>query len=167
MKEYSDREHIKLNRKILNWEWYSDPCTRDVFVHCLLKANWKDGKWHGYDYKRGQFITSLPTLASELGFSIQNIRTAIKNLKSTGELTDWHDSKIRIITVVKYDEYQSTNRHPNMRPTGNQQTANRRPTAVKEYKEYKEYKEDRTASSGANAPSSAPREKSIYERMRE
>lgn len=167
MKEYSDREHIKLNRKILNWEWYSDPCTRDVFVHCLLKANWKDGKWHGYDYKRGQFITSLPTLASELGFSIQNIRTAIKNLKSTGELTDWHDSKIRIITVVKYDEYQSTNRQPNMRPTGNQQTANRRPTAVKEYKEYKEYKEDRTASSGANAPSSAPREKSIYERMRE
>lgn len=167
MKEYSDREHIKLNRKILNWEWYSDPCTRDVFVHCLLKANWKDGKWHGYDYKRGQFITSLPTLASELGFSIQNIRTAIKNLKSTGELTDWHDSKIRIITVVKYDEYQSTNRQPNMRPTGNQQTANRRPTAVKEYKEYKEDKEDRTASSGALAPSSAPREKSIYERMRE
>ena len=98
MKEYSDREYIKLNRKMLNWEWYSDPCTRDVFVHCLLKANWKDGKWHGYDYKRGQFITSLPTLASELGFSIQNIRTAIKNLKSTGELTDWHDSKIRIIT---------------------------------------------------------------------
>ena len=167
MKEYSDREHIKLNRKILNWEWYSDPCTRDVFVHCLLKANWKDGKWHGYDYKRGQFITSLPTLASELGFSIQNIRTAIKNLKSTGELTDWHDSKIRIITVVKYDEYQSTNRQPNMRPTGNQQTANRRPTAVKEYKEYKEDKEDRTASSGTNVPSSAPREKSIYERMRE
>ena len=167
MKEYSDREHIKLNRKILNWEWYSDPCTRDVFVHCLLKANWKDGKWHGYDYRRGQFITSLPTLASELGFSIQNIRTAIKNLKSTGELTDWHDSKIRIITVVKYDEYQSTNRQPNMRPTGNQQTANRRPTAVKEYKEYKEDKEDRATASGADAPSPAPREKSIYERMRE
>lgn len=167
MKEYSDIEYIKLNRKMLNWEWYSDPCTRDVFVHCLLKANWKDGKWHGYDYKRGQFITSLPTLASELGFSIQNIRTAIKNLKSTGELTDWHDSKIRIITVVKYDEYQSTNRQTNRRPTGNQQTANRRPTADKEYKEYKEYKEEGAATSGAEAPSSAPREKSIYERMQE
>lgn len=167
MKEYNDREYIKLNRKILNWEWYSDPCTRDVFIHCLLKANWQDGKWHGYDYKRGQFITSLPSLASETGFTIQNIRTAIKNLKSTGELTDWHDSKVRIITVVKYDEYQSGNRQSNRRPTGNQQTANRRPTAVKEYKEYKEIKEEGATTSGACAPSSAPSGKSIYERMRE
>lgn len=226
MREYNDREHIKLNRKILNWEWYSDPCTRDVFIHCLLKANWKDGKWHGYDYKRGQFITSLPTLAAETGFTIQNIRTAIKNLKSTGELTDWHDSKIRIITVVKYDEYQSLNRQSNRRltdgqqsdsvtelltskkskknqqsgqqtanrpqcaditgfshnaiglsnslsnslSTDGQQTTNRQPTAVKEYKKnttYSKEEKESATTSGVKTPSSAPREKSIYERMRE
>ena len=175
MREYNDREHIKLNRKILNWEWYSDPCTRDVFIHCLLKANWKDGKWHGYDYKRGQFITSLPTLAAETGFTIQNIRTAIKNLKSTGELTDWHDSKIRIITVVKYDEYQSPNRQSNRRLTDGQQTTNRQPTAVKEYKKnttYSKEEKESGAASGVKTPPSAPPaatppgEKSIYERMR-
>ena len=83
--DYSDREFIKLNRKILNWQWYSDPCTRDVFIHCLLKANWKSGKWHGYQYQRGQFITSLPSLSSELGLSIKNVRTALDHLKSTGD----------------------------------------------------------------------------------
>ena len=61
--EYSEREYIKLNRKILKWEWYSDPNTRALFIHCLLKAKWRPGKWHGYAYRRGQFITSLSTLS--------------------------------------------------------------------------------------------------------
>ena len=41
--EYSEREYIKLNRKILKWEWYSDPNTRALFIHCLLKAKWRPG----------------------------------------------------------------------------------------------------------------------------
>ena len=120
--DYSDREFIKLNRKILNWQWYSDPCTRDVFIHCLLKANWKSVKWHGYQYHRGQFITSLPSLSSELGLSVRSVRTALDHLKSTGELTDWHDSKIRMITVVNYERYQSSDSLNGRRPTGNRQT---------------------------------------------
>lgn len=171
MKQYNDHEFIKLNRKILGWEWYADPCTRDLFIHCLLKANWKSGKWQGYEYKRGQFITSLPTLSAETGFSIQNIRTAIGHLKSTGELTDWHDSKIRIITVVNYDKYQSGNRPTNRRLTDDQQAANRQLTAVKEYKKNttysKENKEIGADASGDKTPERAPGGKTIYERMRE
>lgn len=107
--QYGDREFIKLNRKILDWEWYSEPCTRSIFIHCLLKANWRDEQWKGYECKRGQLITSLTSLAQQTGFSVQNVRTALNHLKSTGELTDWHDSTIRIITVCNYDKYQSTN----------------------------------------------------------
>ena len=55
MYEYSENEVIKLNRKILDWRWFSDPVTRDLFIYCLLKANWKDGAWHGIEYKRGDF----------------------------------------------------------------------------------------------------------------
>jgi hypothetical protein len=61
--------------------------------------------------------------------SIQEVRTALKHLKSTGELTDWHNSKIRIITVNSYDEFQSANRQPNRLATGKQQPANSQPTA--------------------------------------
>ena len=56
MWEYTDTEYIKLFRKMLNWEWYTDVNTKVLFLHCLLKANWKDGSWHGHKYKRGQFI---------------------------------------------------------------------------------------------------------------
>lgn len=130
MWEYSDTEFIKAFRKILNWEWYTDICTFKLFMHCLLKANWKAGTWHGYQYERGQLITSLPTLADETGLTIQQVRTALKHLKSTGELTDWHDNKIRIITVVSFDKYQGiqqTNQQTaNRQLTGNQQATNSR-----------------------------------------
>lgn len=147
--DYSDREFIKLNRKILNWQWYSDPCTRDVFIHCLLKANWKPGKWHGYQYQRGQFITSLPILSSELGLSIKNVRTALDHLKSTGELADWHDSKIRMITVVNYERYQSSGSLNGSLSAGNRQATGRQPAGdrqqYKNNKNIKNIKEEKKA----------------------
>ncbi|MEE1162755.1 MAG: hypothetical protein UHU21_03580 [Lachnospiraceae bacterium] len=110
MWEYSNTEYIKLFRKMLNWEWYTDINTKVLFLHCLLKANWKDGSWHGVPYKRGQFITSLPTLADETGLTIKQVRTALSHLKRTGEVADKTYSKFRIITVLSYDSFQATGR---------------------------------------------------------
>ena len=141
--EYSDTEFIKLNRKILEWEWFSDVCTRDVFIYCLLKANWKPGNWHGIEYKRGEFITSLPTISEDLGFSIMNVRTALKHLKSTGEITDKTYNKFRIISIKNYDKYQSDNRQANRQLTGKQQATNRQLTADIRTKEDKNIKEDK------------------------
>ena len=44
-------EWIKLNRKIVNWEWYQDIATFKLFIHCLIKANWKDAKFKGIEIK--------------------------------------------------------------------------------------------------------------------
>ena len=63
---------IKLYKKMLDWEWYDDPNTCRVFLHCLLKANWKSGSWHGINYEPGQFITSLPSLAAETKLSVRH-----------------------------------------------------------------------------------------------
>lgn len=148
MWSYSDNEFIKIYRKLLNWEWYTDVNTKVLFLHCLLKANWKAGSWRGYKYKRGQFITSLPSLARETGLSIKQVRTALKHLKQTGELADWHDSRVRIITVVSYDDYQDRGR-----PTGSQkadkgQTKGRQGAAdIRTYKNNKENKEYRPSDS--------------------
>lgn len=141
--EYSDTEFIKLNRKILEWEWFSDTCTRDVFIYCLLKANWKSGSWHGIEYDRGEFITSLPSISNDLGFSTMNVRTALKHLKSTGEITDKTYNKFRIISIKNYDKYQSDNRQTNRQLTGKQQATNRQLTAVIRTKEDKNIKEDK------------------------
>ena len=112
---------IKLYDKILNWEWARYPHTFALFIYLLLKANYKDTVLHGVVIRRGQLVTSLPKLATDTGLSIQQTRTAIARLISTGEITDKSNPHYRIITIVKYDEYQSATG----KITDNQQTNNR------------------------------------------
>ena len=119
---------ILLYRQITEWEWYQNPNTFRVFLHCLLMANFVDGRFEGKDIKRGQFVTSLPSLAKQTCLSIQQVRTALEHLKSTGEITDKGYTKYRVITIVKYDAYQCDNRQDNNQITDNQQTNNRQVT---------------------------------------
>ena len=126
---------ILLYRQITEWEWYQNPNTFRVFLHCLLMANFTDGRFEGMDIKRGQFVTSLPSLSKQTRLSIQQVRTALDHLKSTGEITDYSTSKYRVITVVKYDQYQIDNRQNNSQSTGNQQASNSQSTG--EQQQYK------------------------------
>ena len=119
---------ILLYRQITEWEWYHDTNTFRVFLHCLLMANFTDGRFEGKLVSRGQFVTSLPNLAKQTSLSIQQVRTALEHLKSTGEITDKAYPKYRVITVVKYDDYQKDNRQDNRQSTGNQQADNRQST---------------------------------------
>ena len=77
---------IKLHRQFLEWEWYDDPNTLRLFLHCLLKANHKDKKYRGDLIKRSTFVTSLEVLAFELNLSTQQIRTSLSKLEKTGEI---------------------------------------------------------------------------------
>lgn len=125
---------IKLHSKILNWEWYKDINTKTLFIHCLLKANWKDGKFRGKNIPRGSFVTSLETLSKETGLSIQQVRTSIKHLILTKELTNQSFTQYRIITVVNYELYQQVNKESNNQLTDEQQTTNNQLTTIEEYK---------------------------------
>ena len=127
---------IKLYRKMLEWEWYDDPNTCRIFIHCLLRANWKATKWHGIEIKPGQFITSLSSLSEETCLTINQVRTALSHLISTGEITSKAQSKCRIITVNNWHEYQGDHRQT----TGRSQADHRQTTTDKEYKELKNKK---------------------------
>lgn len=122
-----DNGHIKLFRKMLDWEWYDDTNTVRVFIHCLLRANWKDTTWRGFSIKRGSFITSRQSLAKQLNLSEQEIRTALEHLESTNEITKSTYPKFSVITVIKYDEYQSSNQ------VNNQQTADKSTNKTTKY----------------------------------
>lgn len=132
---------IKIHRKMLDWEWYKDTNTFCLFLHCLLIANWKDGKFMGYEIPRGSFVSSYSQLAQQTSMSIQNVRTAINHLKSTGELTVNSHTKFSVFTVVNYNRYQDDNRQANKQLTNNQQATNKQLTTIEEYKEYKEKEE--------------------------
>lgn len=102
--------HITIDRKIMEWEWYRDLKTRCLFFHMLLKANWKDGKFEGKVIPRGSFVSSLPALAFENNMTENEVRTAIKHLKKTGEVTVKTYSRYSVFTVNKYCLYQDGNR---------------------------------------------------------
>ena len=132
MDDQKKTNYLLLHRKILQWGWYSDINTTRLFIHCLLRANYTAGEWHGIKYGVGEFITSLPTLSKETGLSIQQARTALSHLKLTGEVTDRTYAKYRIISINNWNEYQVTNRVTNRKSTGNQQATNRELTSDKE-----------------------------------
>lgn len=124
---------IKLHRKILDWEWYDDPKTFRLFIHCLLKANHKDKKWRGNKISRGSFITSLNNLSLETGLSLQQVRTCLDKLESTNEINKASTSVNTCVTIINYDDYQSDNTPI----TNDQQTSNKRVTTTKNEKNVK------------------------------
>ena len=157
-------DYVKISRKILEWEWYKDVNTKVVFFHILLKANWKNGRFQGMEIPRGSFATSYQSLAEETGLTVMNVRTAIKHLKLTQEITVSQHSKFSVITVKNYDAYQTANKVANNQLTGNQQATNRQLTTIEEGK--KERKEEYNKSPKGDYESRTP-ESSIYATIRE
>ena len=140
--EYSDNEYIKLFRKLINWEWYSEPATKDVFLHCLLKANWKPTSWKGIALERGEFIQSIYNMAKETGLTVQQIRTAFAHLANTNSITFRKVGKYRIINVSKYIEYQANDTKLTPKSTLKQHRTNTKSTQDIRSKEHIRSKED-------------------------
>ena len=129
---------IKIDRKILKWEWWSDINTFRLFFYMIVSAYWKDGNYKGVEINRGSFPSSISELSRETNLSVMEIRTALKHLQSTGEvttnqqatnkqdntnltsnLTSKKTNKFTVFTVVNYDLYQSDNKQDNTNLTSN------------------------------------------------
>lgn len=166
---YTDTEYIKLFRKFTRWEWYTDVNTKVLFLHMLLRANWKASKYRGIALEPGQFIASIEKLAKETGLSPQNVRTALNHLKTTGEIDYISTRKVTrnqlvkgsVFTVKNWDAYQASNMKDNTESntelTDNQQDTNNR------YKNNKEDKEDKNNEPAALSDERTPEEIEIDE----
>lgn len=139
--------YIKIHRKLVQWGWYQDSVVKDVFLHLLIVAAYKDGYFMGHKITPGQAIVGTEKMANELGFSRQQVRTALKKLESTGEISQKSTNKFTIITIENWSEYQivediTTNEQPtdNHQVTNEQPTDNQRITTSKEGKESKKVK---------------------------
>lgn len=118
--------YIKLHRKFLSWEWYDEVNTFKLWIHLLLVVNHEDNKWRGEVIKRGSTVTSYAQLSAQTGLTIQQVRTALKNLQKTGEVTKVTTSKNTVIIVTNYDKYQGANKQ-----TNNQLTTNKNDKKIK------------------------------------
>lgn len=165
MLKYSAKAFIKVYRKFMEWEWYTDINVKTLFLHCLLRANWKAGVWQGIHFEAGEFITTLPSISEETGLTVRQARTALEKLKLTGELsvkltdnvTGKSLNKCRIITVNNWDRYQGDDRQADRQidrqrvrqATGKTAGKRQQKKNIKNIKEYKEY-------IGADAPVFCP-----------
>lgn len=133
---------IKLPRNLLGWRWYANNNTRLVYFDLLLRAEWTEREYLGITLKRGQAAVTVAALAANNHLSVQQTRTALNNLKSTGEITIDANTKFSIITLNFYDEIQGVNHQNNQQSAGdiveNQQTIlteNNKPTYINKKKE--------------------------------
>lgn len=109
---------VKFPRKLLDWRWYGNNNTRIVYFDLLLRAEWTEREYLGVILERGQVAVTLPTLATGNCMSVQQVRTALNNLKSTGEITVTLTPRFSIITLNFYDELQGVNSQNNTQSTG-------------------------------------------------
>ena len=150
---------IFLFRSFKEWRWFKDIKVRSVFELCLLNANVKDKEWMGIIVPKGSFVTSLEHLSYENGTTIQETRTALKKLVSTGEISVKSTNKFTQITVNNWSKFQShlsklTNKQQttNNQSTNNQQTTNNQLTTTKKVNKLISKKVNKNI--GAGAPSS-------------
>lgn len=132
---------IKLQRKLLTWEWFKTANMVHLFIYLLLKANHIKGYWQGVEIKRGQLITGIKSLHNETNISEQTLRTCLKRLEKTEEINIQSTNKYSIITIINYESYQDeeiiTNNPANKQLTNNQQATNKQLTTNKNNKELK------------------------------
>lgn len=143
--------YVKIDRKILEWEWYKNLNTCRLFFHILLKANWKEGKFEGKKIERGQFVSSISKLSEETGLTQREIRTAIGHLKSTGELTVKTYNKYSVFTVNNYCIYQTIDNQNDKQTAGNRHSNDNLTTTIEERKEEKEDNKKTLRKAEANA----------------
>lgn len=152
---------IKIFRELLQWGWFQKAEMVQLFIYLLLKANCVDKQWQGITIKRGQIATSNATMRQDLRLSEQQIRTCIKRLISTGEITYKSTNRYVIITICNYDKYQEAgnsineqnNEQTNNQSTDEQRAINEQSTTTKEIKNIrsKEYNiKDIKQESGSN-----------------
>jgi hypothetical protein len=157
--------HIKLDRKILSWEWYQDINTCRLFIHLLLSANHAEGKWQGNLINRGELITGLNKLSEKTGLSVRQLRTCLDKLKLTGEITIKPTNKFSVITICKYNSYQSSKANNDKQkdaPNANdRQTNDTQTTTNNNEKNNKEEKEDNRGMGDLASPIAPPKVEAV------
>ena len=135
-----DKGYIKLWRSMLTWEWYDDPPTKDVYLHLILTASISPSIWHGIEIPRGSLVSSYRKIAKQTGLTIQQARTAISHLETTGEITRSAHSKFTVFTLNNYDKFQEVTQKSTSKSLKNQQSNPNQSTFNQH--QYKNIKED-------------------------
>ena len=122
--------YIKLHRRILDWEWYKDSNTKNIFIHLLLNACYDDCRFMGQSVSKGEYITSLSRISRDLNIPVRQVRTSIKRLVQTGEIDTQTTNKYTKVTICNYESYQVEERKTRAKKTSKRQTNDTPKTSI-------------------------------------
>ena len=122
MDEKGSQNYIKLDRELLTHKLLKKPLLLQLFIYCLLKANWTPTKEDGIDIPRGSFLTTMAEIGADLKCSYKSVRMRLDEIGYSVTRAD-HRADFRadlgadslkrekvgnklMITVVHYDKWQ-------------------------------------------------------------
>jgi sensor domain CHASE-containing protein len=118
---------IALHRKIYNSSDFNNQLEVAVFLYLVAMASHKPVqvvyRKKKLTLKRGEISIAYRDLAKKFNLSMQNIKTIIKNLKSSGNINQTLTKNLSIYSIVKYSKYQDLEATPNQKLT-NRTTTN-------------------------------------------
>ena len=98
--------YVAIDRKILDWKFYTVPNALCLWILLLVKANWKDCYFKGRKIPRGSLVTSIDSLSESTALSPNTVRKYLQMFEDDGQIARERTNKYTLITIVKYDEYQ-------------------------------------------------------------
>lgn len=129
---------IRIDRKLLRDDISQrSPETLVVWIALLCMAN--IGESNDYlagqkkKIQKGQLVSGVEELSQITKVTVAKVKSALKYLKMTGRITDEVSNKGRVISIVKWSEYQSNDRSndrlmTDRSPTDDFQVTDRSPT---------------------------------------
>lgn len=104
--------YIKICTSLIReWHWFSNPNVFNLYIHCRLLLNHNATNWKGIEIPANSFITSYENLALKTGMSISKVRTALKNLSETCDITCKSTNRNTLITVLNFFDKPQSKKH--------------------------------------------------------
>lgn len=124
---------IKLHRSLLESAAFQDPEVLKVWIYILLSACHKNQEiiYNGnvISLKSGQLLTGRKKIAKDTNLKENRAYRALKILQKLGNIDIKPNNKFSLVTVIKWDFFQSDFEKVNSKPTTNQQQTNSKLTA--------------------------------------
>jgi hypothetical protein len=169
---------IALHRKIYNSDDFKNQMEVAVFLYLVAMASYQPTKVIYRKkiifLKRGDVSIAYRDLAKKFNISDQNIKTIIKNLKASGNLTQTLTKNLSVYSIVKYNKYQDIEPVPNQKLTDRTTTNTTNTTSIDKNKISLSSMTDKTKKiqipllqSLKTAITEKPRQKNEYEIMKE
>ncbi|MEM7990600.1 DNA replication protein, partial [Morganella morganii] len=111
---------------------YRDSQAVHLWLHLILKANHTDEEVNTdigmMIVRRGQMITGRPTLVSETFIPDNKVKSLLRTFESKGMINiESKGRKFSLISVVKYDNFQSQNCPTDVQQMSNANTSKNAP----------------------------------------